>query len=182
MCYSSRLKIIKKQYLFRVSLDACTHEWRKIKKNIPRKAHRKSIICFFLLFVSEIWHTLQFTRQKGGGGGGKWIKQEFCPFLTFSVNLPVNLPCLVTMTSVFIWHQIKALGRHGKVLQFLVQVFFSFHCIAISCLITWNLNRVSCTLYYEGWINILLDLFAYLWSVMFCSAESLSFFFFSLPL
>lgn len=69
MCYSSRLKIIKKQYLFRVSLDACTHEWRKIKKNIPRKAHRKSIICFFLLFVSEIWHTLQFTRQNGGGGG-----------------------------------------------------------------------------------------------------------------
>lgn len=153
----------------------------KLKKIFQEKHIESQLYVFFccLSLKSGIPYN---SRDRMGGGGGKWIKQEFCPFLTFSVNLPVNLPCLVTMTSVFIWHQIKALGRHGKVLQFLVQVFFSFHCIAISCLITWNLNRVSCTLYYEGWINILLDLFAYLWSVMFCSAESLSFFFFSLPL
>lgn len=154
----------------------------KLKKIFQEKHIESQLYGFFCCLSLKSGIPYNSRDRRGGGGGGKWIKQEFCPFLTFSVNLPVNLPCLVTMTSVFIWHQIKALGRHGKVLQFLVQVFFSFHCIAISCLITWNLNRVSCTLYYEGWINILLDLFAYLWSVMFCSAESLSFFFFSLPL
>lgn len=62
----------------------------KLKKNIPRKAHRKSIICFFSVVC--LWNLAYVTIHKTEWGGGKWIKQEFCPFLTFSVNLPVNLP------------------------------------------------------------------------------------------
>ena len=163
MFNSSRPKIIIKENLFRVALDACACGWRRIKKNIPRRVCRRSIIHFFSVCVWNL--ACRIIHMKAWRRGKRELTKSSS--LSWDWSCPRNFCIYVTPA----W----ALGRQGAVLLSLGQACFLFRFRDISCLITQNLNRVLWTLYCEGWLNILLGLFACLWSVVFCSAGSFVF-------
>lgn len=154
MCYSSRPQIIVEEDLF----GAASHAVLRNGEELPIY-FKKSSYEFTYVFpvLSGIWFSFQFTRQYEEGGE-KWIKQEFQLFRAF----PVNLPQSWTVTLVVTCHQTNQSPSIPSPDFLPISFYFLLN----------NLNRVSYTLYHNGWINILLALFACLGSLMCCPAES----------